>query len=147
MPEARPSRRIPFHAYIGEGDADVGDDEDLVRVLRRAGPDSADSLAHTQGEYPIVAGSKKVLCVAEKPSIAQTLADALSNEPVHTRKGIATPVHGGGFRGASRIADRAALKVPSEFHGRFRGHPAAFKVTSVTGHGAGPSLMRTGRPR
>ncbi|CAK8567137.1 unnamed protein product [Lathyrus sativus] len=55
----------------------------------------------------------KVLMVAEKPSIALSIATALSHGQMSTRRG-STEVH--------------------EFDGRFLGAPARFKVTSVIGH-------------
>ncbi|KAK7280853.1 hypothetical protein RIF29_08385 [Crotalaria pallida] len=55
----------------------------------------------------------KVLMVAEKPSIALSIASVLSRGQMFTRKG-STEVH--------------------EFEGMFRGSPAHFKVTSVIGH-------------
>eukprot|EP01090_Pellita_catalonica_P021400 TRINITY_DN7999_c0_g1_i1.p1 TRINITY_DN7999_c0_g1~~TRINITY_DN7999_c0_g1_i1.p1 ORF type:complete len:842 (-),score=130.49 TRINITY_DN7999_c0_g1_i1:22-2547(-) len=58
-----------------------------------------------------------VLMVAEKPSIARTLAYTLSGaESVRDRKGISPmcPVH--------------------EYKGKFSGKPAQFRVTSVVGH-------------
>ncbi|KAG7995301.1 hypothetical protein I3843_01G102700 [Carya illinoinensis] len=57
--------------------------------------------------------SSKVLMVAEKPSIALSIASALSRGQMSTRKG-STDVH--------------------EFDGMFRGFHAHFKVTSVIGH-------------
>lgn len=54
-----------------------------------------------------------VLMVAEKPSIALSIASALSHGQMSTRKG-STDVH--------------------EFDGRFLGHHAHYKVTSVIGH-------------
>ena len=55
-----------------------------------------------------------VLCVAEKPSVAVSIATALSRNAHTTRRGAAGDVH--------------------EFHGRFRGSDAAFRVTCVRGH-------------
>uniref|UniRef100_A0A7N0TSD1 DNA topoisomerase n=1 Tax=Kalanchoe fedtschenkoi TaxID=63787 RepID=A0A7N0TSD1_KALFE len=55
----------------------------------------------------------KVLMVAEKPSIALSIATALSHGRMYTRRG-STEVH--------------------EFDGMFLGSPANFKVTSVIGH-------------
>ena len=55
-----------------------------------------------------------VLMVAEKPSIAQTVAQILSGGKASFRKGTGTPVH--------------------EYSGSFQGASAKFKVTSVTGH-------------
>lgn len=55
----------------------------------------------------------KILMVAEKPAIAQAIADAMSNGRHETRRGT-TPVH--------------------EFSGTFRGQHAFYKVTSVIGH-------------
>lgn len=57
-----------------------------------------------------------VLMVAEKPSIAQTLADALSNNKYNSRSGV-SPV----------------CKV-HEYEGDFYGQKAWFKVTSCAGH-------------
>ena len=54
-----------------------------------------------------------VLMVAEKPSIAGSIAHALGGKSVHTRSGK-TPVH--------------------EFNGTFQGRPVQYKVTAVTGH-------------
>jgi len=63
-------------------------------------------------------GKLTILCVAEKPSIALTLANALSGGSHSTRSGSgsgsATPVH--------------------EFSYPFRGCPANYRVTSVAGH-------------
>ena len=58
----------------------------------------------------------KVLMVAEKPSIAKTLAEALSDTPVRQRKGRspACPIY--------------------EYEGNISGHKALFKSTSVAGH-------------
>ncbi|XP_059446946.1 DNA topoisomerase 3-beta isoform X1 [Corylus avellana] len=56
---------------------------------------------------------QKVLMVAEKPSIALSIASALSRGQMSTRRG-STDVH--------------------EFDGIFRGFQARFKVTSVIGH-------------
>ncbi|KAJ6973215.1 DNA topoisomerase 3-beta isoform X1 [Populus alba x Populus x berolinensis] len=55
----------------------------------------------------------KVLMIAEKPSIALSIASTISGGQMHSRKGT-TEVH--------------------EFEGMFNGFPAYFKVTSVTGH-------------
>ncbi|VAI19319.1 unnamed protein product [Triticum turgidum subsp. durum] len=55
----------------------------------------------------------KVLMVAEKPSIALSIASALSGGRMSTRKG-STDVH--------------------EFDGMFQGSQAFFRVTSVIGH-------------
>ncbi|XP_014521718.1 DNA topoisomerase 3-beta isoform X1 [Vigna radiata var. radiata] len=55
----------------------------------------------------------KVLMVAEKPSIALSIASVLSRAQMFTRRG-STEVH--------------------EFDGKFLGSPAYFKVTSVIGH-------------
>ncbi|ESW35784.1 hypothetical protein PHAVU_001G264300 [Phaseolus vulgaris] len=55
----------------------------------------------------------KVLMVAEKPSIALSIASVLSRNQAFTRRG-STEVH--------------------EFDGKFLGSPAYFKVTSVIGH-------------
>ena len=52
--------------------------------------------------------------VAEKPSLAQSLAAILSNGNYTTRKSGACPVH--------------------EYSGTFRGQRAQFKFTSVCGH-------------
>lgn len=60
--------------------------------------------------------TQTVLMVAEKPSIADTLAKALSRGKYTSRKGVspAVQVH--------------------EFQGTFRGQPAFIKITSVAGH-------------
>jgi DNA topoisomerase-3 len=60
--------------------------------------------------------TQTILMVAEKPSIADTLAKALSRGKYSSRKGVshAVQVH--------------------EFGGSFQGHPAFIKVTSVAGH-------------
>lgn len=55
-----------------------------------------------------------VLMVAEKPSLAQSLAGFLAEGPVRSRKGAGLPVH--------------------EYTGRFFDRPANFKFTSVAGH-------------
>jgi hypothetical protein len=57
-----------------------------------------------------------VLMVAEKPSIAKAISEALSNGRSRSRRGVSKfcQVH--------------------EFHGDFFGQKAFFKVTSVTGH-------------
>eukprot|EP00667_Euglena_gracilis_P012220 EG_transcript_12542 len=57
-----------------------------------------------------------VLMVAEKPSIAQTLAATFSGGAARKRKGLSpsSPVH--------------------EYAGHFLGQPAAFKVTATVGH-------------
>ena len=55
-----------------------------------------------------------ILMVAEKPSLAESIAKILSNGKMKTRKGYATPVH--------------------EYQGEFKGKKAFFKMTSVTGH-------------
>jgi DNA topoisomerase-3 len=61
-----------------------------------------------------------ILCIAEKPSIAETIAQVLAKEahkPLHTRKGIATPVH------------------EFEAFWPWKGSQnATYKITSVTGH-------------
>ncbi|XP_065070574.1 DNA topoisomerase 3-beta-1-like [Rhopilema esculentum] len=59
---------------------------------------------------------KTVLMVAEKPSLALSIAKILSNGRVNSRKGIspACQVH--------------------EYHGTFIGHAVKFKMTSVCGH-------------
>ncbi|XP_064471514.1 DNA topoisomerase 3-beta-1-like [Ornithodoros turicata] len=59
---------------------------------------------------------KTVLMVAEKPSLAQSLAHILSNGNMKSRKGLsnACSVH--------------------EYMGRFQNEPARFKMTSVCGH-------------
>lgn len=55
------------------------------------------------------------MMVAEKPSIALSITEALSNNWVK-RAGI-------------------AKSIPLyTFNGKFKGHPASFKVTSVAGH-------------
>lgn len=60
--------------------------------------------------------TQTILMVAEKPSIAETLAKALSRGKYSSRKGVspAVQVH--------------------EFVGTFQGHAAAIKITSVAGH-------------
>lgn len=55
-----------------------------------------------------------VLMVAEKPSLAQSLAQFLAQGPIKSRKGAGLPVH--------------------EYNGSFKGRPANFKFTSVAGH-------------
>uniref|UniRef100_H2YRK7 DNA topoisomerase n=1 Tax=Ciona savignyi TaxID=51511 RepID=H2YRK7_CIOSA len=59
---------------------------------------------------------KTVLMVAEKPSLALSIAKILSRNSLNTRKGIssACPVH--------------------EYSGKFKGEQVRFKVTSVCGH-------------
>lgn len=59
---------------------------------------------------------KQVLMVAEKPSLAQSLAQILSNGKMRTRKGLssACSIH--------------------EYEGTFLGQPSRFKMTSVCGH-------------
>jgi len=59
---------------------------------------------------------KTVLMVAEKPSLAQSIADLLSNGRCQTRRSVskACPVH--------------------EYSGTFLGFPAFFKMTCVVGH-------------
>jgi DNA topoisomerase-3 len=62
-------------------------------------------------------GAGKVLMVAEKPSIARSIADILSRKTHHTHKSAVCgkcPVH--------------------EFGGEFRGRSVGIKVTSVLGH-------------
>ena len=59
---------------------------------------------------------RSVLMVAEKPSLAQSLAKILSNGTLKTRKGS---------NGACSI---------HEYNGTFRGESAHFKMTSVCGH-------------
>ncbi|XP_064118388.1 DNA topoisomerase 3-beta-1-like [Macrobrachium nipponense] len=59
---------------------------------------------------------KSVLMVAEKPSLAQSLAEILSNKKCSTRKG---------FNGACSI---------HEWTGSFVNQPVRFKMTSVCGH-------------
>ena len=56
-----------------------------------------------------------IMMVAEKPSIALSIAEAMSNNFV-LKKGI-------------------AKQIPIyTFKGTFQGHPASFRVTSVAGH-------------
>ena len=59
---------------------------------------------------------RTVLMVAEKPSLAQSLAKILSNGQMTSRKG---------FNGACSI---------HEYTGRFHGENVRFKMTSVCGH-------------
>lgn len=59
---------------------------------------------------------KTVLMVAEKPSLAQSLAKILSNGNMNTRKGS---------NGACSIHD---------YTGKFNGETVHFKMTSVCGH-------------
>ena len=59
---------------------------------------------------------KTVLMVAEKPSLAQSLAKILSNGNMTTRKGS---------NGACSIHD---------YNGQFKGETVHFKMTSVCGH-------------
>ncbi|EAS05803.2 DNA topoisomerase I (macronuclear) [Tetrahymena thermophila SB210] len=61
-------------------------------------------------------GLQKVVMIAEKPSIAKSIADALSNNSSKSVKGYSKylPVH--------------------EFEGQFKGNRVLFKVTSVAGH-------------
>ena len=59
---------------------------------------------------------KTVLMVAEKPSLAQSLAKILSNGNMNTRKGM---------NGACSVHD---------YMGRFNGEQVHFKMTSVCGH-------------
>ncbi|KAJ0403001.1 hypothetical protein ATCC90586_000529 [Pythium insidiosum] len=62
------------------------------------------------GEHPMT-----VLMVAEKPSIADSIAKALAgNSGAYKMRGGKTPVH--------------------EFPGQFEGQPCVYRVTSVTGH-------------
>lgn len=56
----------------------------------------------------------RVGMVAEKPSIAKAIADALSNHGAHSGGHSRIPVH--------------------EFSGSFQGQAAQFIVTAVTGH-------------
>ena len=55
-----------------------------------------------------------VLMVAEKPSLAESLAKILSNNQCRSRKTGSVPVH--------------------EFRGAFQGQQCMFKFTSVCGH-------------
>ena len=57
-----------------------------------------------------------VLMIAEKPSLAQSIAKILSHGKMKSRKGIAKPCH------------------VHEYNDTFRGQPAQFRVTSVCGH-------------
>ena len=58
---------------------------------------------------------KTVLCVGEKPSIADGISKHLSSGAfIETRRGAGTPVH--------------------EFLGDFKGERVLYRVTSVTGH-------------
>jgi len=59
---------------------------------------------------------KMVLMVAEKPSIASSIAHILGGSDVNTRKGI------------------SPMCPVDEFNGSFRGGSAFFRVTSVAGH-------------
>ena len=59
---------------------------------------------------------KAVLMVAEKPSLAQSIAKILSNGHMNSRKG---------FNGACSV---------HEFNGTFQGNSVKFKMTSVCGH-------------
>ena len=59
---------------------------------------------------------KSVLMVAEKPSLAQSLAKILSNGQMSSRKGM---------NGACSV---------HEYNGRFHGESVRFKMTSVCGH-------------
>ncbi|XP_026192377.1 DNA topoisomerase 3-beta-1 [Cyclospora cayetanensis] len=61
-------------------------------------------------------GELAVLMVAEKPSIAETLASILSNNNYTKRKGI------------------SPVTSVWEFRGNFAGEPVLFKVTSTAGH-------------
>mmetsp|Transcript_30854 Transcript_30854/g.60226 ORF Transcript_30854/g.60226 Transcript_30854/m.60226 type:complete len:959 (-) Transcript_30854:157-3033(-) len=70
---------------------------------------------------PAGSATKTVLCVGEKPSIAQSIAQHLSRGQYTTSKGAGTPVH--------------------EFTGKFQGQQCKFKVTSVTGHVYGTDFV------
>jgi DNA topoisomerase-3 len=59
---------------------------------------------------------KTVLMVAEKPSLAQSIAKLLSNGKLTTRKGL---------NGACSV---------HEYNGTFQGTTMKFKMTSVCGH-------------
>ena len=59
---------------------------------------------------------KTVLMVAEKPSLALSIAKILSNGNLHSRKGVSS-----------------ACQV-HEYNGTFKGDSAKFKMTSVCGH-------------
>jgi DNA topoisomerase-3 len=60
--------------------------------------------------------TQSILMVAEKPSIAETLAKAISRGKYNSRKGVSHAVH------------------VHEFQGTFQGQPAFIKITSVAGH-------------
>lgn len=60
-------------------------------------------------------GYLTVMMVTEKPSIARSIAFALSSDPKET-KGVHRPC------------------PVWKFDGDFKGYPATFKVTSVAGH-------------
>lgn len=66
-------------------------------------------------------GMKTVLMVAEKPSIAESIAHALSEGEMHTERGRATPIH--------------------EWNGTFMGQHVRYRVTSVTGHVYGTDFV------
>lgn len=97
---AAPSRpaeawTAPTAASDGEKDKDKeeGDEE------RPSGKVYTGYLGYTlanirPGPRAKVAGKARVLCVGEKPSIAQTIAEVLSRGHMSTRKGRATNVHG-----------------------------------------------------
>ncbi|CDJ44249.1 DNA topoisomerase, related, partial [Eimeria tenella] len=73
------------------------------------GSSSSSKMASKRGEV-------SVLMVAEKPSIAETLADILSKKNCSKRRGI------------------SPVTSVWEFRGEFLGQPAFFKVTSTAGH-------------
>ncbi|KAL3266012.1 hypothetical protein HHI36_010201 [Cryptolaemus montrouzieri] len=66
---------------------------------------------------------RSVFMVAEKPSLASSLASILSNEKCSSRKG---------FNGACSV---------HEWIGTFQNYPASFKMTSVCGHVMGVDFL------
>ena len=85
-------------------------------------------------------GSLRILCVGEKPSIAQSIAKFLSRGHFNTRKQGVTPIHG--LSSLSLLLSVClCVSIPychgyhTEFPGTFRGDSVFYRVTAVTGHG------------
>ena len=88
---------------------------------------SRQSVAFTFGviliNFPVSARMKTVFMVAEKPSLAQSLAKILSNGNMNSRKGM---------NGACSV---------HEYTGRFHGETMRMKMTSVCGHVMGADFL------
>lgn len=81
---------------------------------------------------------KTVLMVAEKPSLAASLASILSNGSNSSRKG--TP-HQSNLQITPPFSGSNGICSVHEWNGTFQGTPARFKMTSVCGHVMGVDFI------